>query len=116
MAILKINGVDMPSSSSLGFGIQDISKADRNARGTMIKEHIATKQKLQLSWSFLTAPELSKILTAVRPSSFKATYIDPVTNQLRTGDFYAGDRNVEAMIYKDGVPYYKELKFSITEM
>lgn len=115
MALIKIDGVDMPSPSGIQFGIMDLSKAERNANGTMIIERIATKRKLDLEWKYLSQAELASLLNAVSPVLFSLTYTDPQTNALRTGTFYAGDRAVGVMDVKNGVIRYKDTKFSVIE-
>ena len=47
--MIKINGVAMPAPSEYSVSIMDISKAERNAAGTMIIERIATKRKIELN-------------------------------------------------------------------
>ncbi|QYR20798.1 hypothetical protein KZ483_24060 [Paenibacillus sp. sptzw28] len=116
MAIIKVGSTDLPSPSEMSFGIQDIKKAERNARGNLISELITTKRKLELSWSFLTAAQLQTILTAVAPNAFSVTYTDPITNASRTGTFYAGDRNVGVIDFMNGVPRYKDCRFSLVEV
>jgi hypothetical protein len=115
MAILKINGIDIPTPSDYNPGIMDLSKAERNANGTMIIERIATKRKLELSWKYLSQQEMSLILTAISPVFFSVEYIDPQEGGLKTGTFYAGDRNCLAFRYKTGVLEYKDIKFSLIE-
>lgn len=115
MALITINGVDLPTPSDLQVGIMDLSKAERNARGTMIIERIATKRKLDLTYSFLTRSELSLVLSAVSSVFFNVTYLDPQTNSYRTGSFYCGDRNVGMLDFKNGVPRYKDIKFDLIE-
>jgi len=115
MPLLKVNGVDMPSPSAMTPGEEDIGKWERNARATMIGEHIATKAKIELSWAYLSATQLSKLLTAIKPQFFNVTYIDPVSNALRTATFYKGGRSMPIMDYRNGVPRYKDVKFNIIE-
>ncbi|KRQ86060.1 hypothetical protein ABG79_02192 [Caloramator mitchellensis] len=115
MSVLKINGADVPAPSSLIVGIMDISKAERNAQGTMIIERIATKRKLELSWSYLTKDELSNLLNKVSPVFFEVTYTDPQTGVLRTGTFYCGDRSVGMMDYNNGNIRWKDIKFNLIE-
>lgn len=69
--MIKINGVEIPTPSDYSVGIQDISKAERNANGTMIMERIATKRKIELVWKYLSKEDLSKVLNAVSPVFFK---------------------------------------------
>ncbi|WP_336772295.1 DUF6711 family protein [Paenibacillus sp. MMO-58] len=115
MAIFKINGVDMPSPSDMQPGIQDLSKAERNANGLAIVERIATKDKLSFTWSYVSQADLSLILNAVQNVFFQVTFIHPRTGQLKTGTFYCSDRNVGVMDVQNGVVRYKDLKFDVVE-
>lgn len=115
MALIKINGVEIPTPSDLSVGIQDISKAERNANGTMIIERIATKRKLELSWKYLSKEGLSTILNLISPVFFTVEYIDPQDNGIRTGTFYSGDRNCGMLSFINGIPKYKDVKFNLVE-
>lgn len=115
MALLKINGVDLPTPSSLTPGIQDIGKWERNARGTMIGELIAKKVKLDCTWSVLSGPEMAALLAKINPLFFNVTYLDPETNTFRTATFYKGDRNIPMLDYINGVPRYNGFKVNFIE-
>ena len=115
MALLTINGVDVPTPSELQVGWMDISKAERNANGLMIIERIATKRKLEVKYAYITAQDLQTVLTAVAPAFYNVTYLNGQTNSFQTGSFYCGDRNVGFIDYIDGVPRYKEFSFSLIE-
>lgn len=105
----------MPAPSELSIGINDIVKAERNARGTMIKELITTKRKIEASWTVLTAVQMASLLTAVSANFFTVVYLDPQTNANRSASFYSGDRTVPVLFYKSGVPLYKDLSISLVE-
>lgn len=113
--MIKINGVDIPTPSDFTVSIMDISKAERNANGTMIIERIATKRKLELSWKFLSKENLGKILKAVSPVFFAVIYLDPETSTTKTGTFYAGDRKAGALDYRNGKIRYKDIGFNLIE-
>lgn len=115
MALIKINGVDLPTPSEFSVSIQDVVNAERNARATMIMELIGVKQKIELSWAFLTAAQLSQVLTAVKPLFFTVTYPDPETNTTRTATFYKGDRPAPMMDFRSGIARYQDVKFSLIE-
>jgi hypothetical protein len=115
MALVTINGVNVPTPSDFQVGIMDISKAERNANGLMIIERIATKKKLSLSYVYLTATDLKTILNAVAPVFYNVTYLDPVSNSNVTGSFYSGDRNMGMIDFLNGVPRYKDLKIELIE-
>ena len=113
--MIKINGVVLPTPSDYQIGIMDLSKAERNARGTMIIERIATKRKIELEWSYLSKDDLSRVLRLVSSVFFTVEYIDPQENTWKTGTFYAGDRRVGALDYRNGVIRYKDINFNIIE-
>jgi len=113
--MLKINGVRVPTPSSYQIGIYDLSKAERVASGLLKIERIATKRKIELTWFYLTKEQLSNLLNLVSPVSFDVEYIDPQTNTLKTGNFYCGDRLVEAFDYNNGRIRYKNIRFNLIE-
>lgn len=115
MALITANGVDLPTPSAIDVGVQDISKAERNAQGTMIIERIATKKTIDITYNYLNASDLSTILTAVGAVFFNVTYLDPVTNTNITSSFYCGDRSIGMLSYINGVPIYQNTKFSLIE-
>jgi hypothetical protein len=115
MALINANGVDLPTPSDFQVGIMDISKAERNAAGTMIIERIATKIKLSLSWSYLSSSDLKTVLNAVAPVFYNVTYFDPQSAGYRTGSFYCGDRNLGIIDFTNAVPRYKDVKFDLIE-
>jgi len=113
--VIRINGVDLPTPSDYAIGIQDLSKAERNANGTMIIERIATKRKIELAWKYLSKEQLSQVLNLVSPVFFEVEYIDPEDNGFKAGTFYAGDRNIRALDYIDGEIRWKDIKFNLVE-
>ncbi len=115
MALLKVNGVDLPTPSEYNFGMMDITNAERNAKGTMIIERIASKVKISIKYKFCDASKMSQILQATQPIYYNVTYLDPVSNTYKTGSFYNGDRNLGMIDFKNGVPRYKDLQFDFIE-
>ncbi|ATP40695.1 hypothetical protein CSE16_11905 [Solibacillus sp. R5-41] len=113
--MIKIDGKEIPTPSDYQVGIMDISKAERNARGDMIIERIATKRKIELGWKYLSKSDLQTVMNAVSPVFFSVSYIDPLTSSQKTGTFYSGDRNVGALDYINGDIRWKDIKFSVIE-
>lgn len=113
--MIKVNGVSLPTPSDYKIGIQDISKAERNANGTMIIERIATKRKIELSWQYLSEQDLQQVLNAVSPVFYQVEYLDPQERRMKSGTFYSGDRNVGALDYIKGKVRWKDCKFNIVE-
>ncbi len=113
--MIKIDGVKIPNPSTYQIGIMDLSKAERNARGDIIIERIATKRKIELFWRYLEKEKLSDLLTRVSPVFFEVKYINPQTDNIETGTFYCGDRVAQSIDYKNGVMRYKDIKFNLIE-
>lgn len=116
MPFIKISGIDIPTPSDYLVGLMDLSKAERNARGKMIIERIrGDMRKLQLQWKYLSREDTSKVLGIVSDVSFQVEYEDPKTGTRQTRTFYAGDRSVGALDYRNGIVRWKDIKFDIVE-
>lgn len=115
MALVSINGVALPTPSEFQVSIMDISKANRNARGSMIIERIATKHKLAFTYSYITKSDLDFVLNLIAPTFYNVSYLNPQTNQTRTASFYCGDRNVGMIDYINGNPRYRDFAFNLIE-
>lgn len=113
--MIKVNGVVISTPSNYSASIQDISKAERNAKGLMIIERIATKRKLEVSWTYLSQSGLSTLLSAITNVFFTVEYPDPQTGSLNTGTFYVGDRTAGSIDYQNGVMRWKDIKFNFVE-
>lgn len=113
--MIKVNGVVLPTPSEYQVGIMDITRAERNAAGDMVKDIIATKRKIELRWNYLSREDTSKVLRLVSSNFFTVEYIDPQEGDWRTGVFYCGDRTVGALDYRNGRIRYKDLRFSLIE-
>lgn len=116
MALFAIGGVEMPTPTELTVGIQDISKAERNANGTMIIERVATKIKLNFTYAFITENDASFILKHIAPTYYSVTYLHPQTKIMTTGVFYCGDRNIGIIDYTKGVARYQGFTFNLIEL
>jgi hypothetical protein len=115
VALITVNGVNIPTPSNYDVSVLDISNAQRNAQGLMIIERIATKRTISLSYNFLSASDLSTILQAISSTFYNVTFLDPVTNSQVTSSFYAGDRAISMIDYVSGVPRYQNVKFELIE-
>ena len=113
--MIKIDGVDIPAPSDYLVGIMDISKAERNAAGTMVIDRIATKRKLELKWNYLTKEKLSELFRSLTPVFFEVEYLDPQDNGVKTGTFYAGDRRAGALDCRNGNIRYKDISVNLVE-
>lgn len=116
MPLISVGGNPLPTPSSWNVGLMDLSKAQRNARGTMIIERVRGNiRKIELTWLYLDAVSTSTIFNAVSSTVFTVTYMDPLTNNERTSTFYAGDRSAGMLDFNNGTARYKDVKFNLVE-
>ncbi len=115
MALLTIGGVAMPTPTEMEVGVMDLSKAERNAKGYLILERIATKVKVVVTYSFITAEDLETVLNAIKNTSYSVTFLDPRSNSFKTFTMYSGDRNCAMVDYINGVARYKDFTFDLIE-
>lgn len=113
--MIKVNSVTISTPSSFKVSLEDISKADRNAKGKIIIERITTKRKLELSYNYLSQADLATLLTAISAVFFTVEYPDPMTGALRTGTFYSGSKSAGAIDYKAGVMRWKDFAVNLIE-
>lgn len=116
MALLVIDGLALANPSSYSVSVMDINKAERDANGDMFIQRIATKRKIEVSYSVLTQSEVAVILSSVSATTFSVTYLDTVTGATRTSNFYCGDRSSSGIKYVGGIMYYKDTKFNLIEI
>ncbi|HFE9851431.1 TPA: DUF6711 family protein [Enterococcus faecalis] len=113
---LSIEGVNVKTPKKFQVSIEDIdSESGRNANGDMIRDRLAVKQKLEISWGPLSDKEISTILTSVKPPFFTVTYPDPETGGQSTKSFYVGARTAPMYSWNDTLPKWEGLAMNFIE-
>lgn len=101
--MITVDGNTIPTPSDYGIDIEELSKSERNANGLLIKERIALKRKLNMTWAYLTKAEHQTLLASVNPSFISVTYPDPQTGAIETGTFYAGTKSQGGSLFQNGI-------------
>lgn len=115
--MLRADGVDLPTPSDYTVDFEELSKAERNALGTMVKDVIAYKYKLNCVWKSLTQEEMTKLMNVKRKNSFTLDFISLDTGEKVTGYFYAGTPSASAMKFENGkVDRWLDVKMNFIEM
>lgn len=96
--VLIINGVNVkpPQEFSATLNTIDADSSGRNANGTMVRDIITQKVKIECKWGPLSDSEVSIILKAVKEKFFTVEYPDPEEGKQMTKTFYVGDRTAPA--------------------
>lgn len=113
--MIEINNILIPTPSSFKVGINDISSAERNAKGTMLIDRIAQKRKLELGWKELEPEKLSELLKLINSTFFFVRYLDPLENIYVTKTFYVGDREIPMYSFVNGKPVWIDISFNFIE-
>lgn len=113
--MLTVDGVDIPTPTDYVVDYEEISKAERNANGLMIKEVIAYKYKLNLTWKQLTQNEMNKLMNVKNKNFFDVSFIDMYGRRV-SKTFYAGTPNAKGMEYKNNkIQYWLDVKMNFIE-
>lgn len=113
--MLVINGVNVVAPKSMSVSISDIDgDTGRNANGTIVRDRVAIKRKIELEWGMLTQAEISKLLNAVSSVFFNVTFIDPQQGQV-TKTMYVGDRSAPVFSFNEKFKPWSGLKMNLIE-
>lgn len=119
MALLIIDGVEMPAPSELKVPESDLDSSDttRNELGHLQRDRVRQGiRKIECSWKALISENASLLLKAVKPISVMVTYPDPEENLMVTKKMYVGDRSSELVLYKQSTNEYRwNISFNLTE-
>lgn len=104
MDVLKIkknNGTTVvpPTPAELKWSISDLDgeNSGRNQNGTLFRDRVAVKRKIECSWLPMNSANMSKLLKAVSDTFFDLTYPDAQDGDNRTITCYVGDRSAPVM-------------------
>lgn len=113
--MLVINGVTVVTPKSMSVSISDVDgDTGRNANGTIVRDRVAVKRKIECEWGMLTQDEMQKLLNAVTPVFFSVKYIDPQIGET-TKTMYVGDRTTPVYNFNNEFKRWSSLKMNFIE-
>lgn len=117
MAVLTVNGVEMPSPSSMKVEIFDVgSFGERSASGRLVSDRIAVKRKLALKWACLTPEQLGRLLGAVGQAAFfEVGYPDPETGGAGSMVCACSERTAGVLMIRDDRPVWTDVEMEWIE-
>lgn len=102
MAMISIDGVDLPSPSVFNPSRSDLDSEDthRNELGILQRDRIRQGVfKIELAWKGIDSSQLHLIESAIEPAQIQVTF--PYTTGLITKTMYVGDRSVEMVKFSE---------------
>lgn len=114
--IIRIDGTQIKSPSSLKVGVYRLSKSGRVASGDMVMDIIAIKRRIDLTWKVISGKHLNQILDLLETSAFHTVeYPDPQTpGTLTTKIMYPGDSNQD-LFRTDSNYYWRDVTLALIE-
>lgn len=117
MAVIAINGMEVPSPQTMEITWREIGKSDTNAAGQLVMDRVAIKKDLKFVWRYLSVDDMRFLIGLVNAEPFlQITCIDPATGEDAQGEYRAVDRLVKPSRYQDGKPAgYSDLQITFEE-
>lgn len=116
---LAINGTEIAVyPSEFKVSVMDLDDADstyRTADGTLTRDRVAVKRQIDMTFGALKWDQVSALLQSMSAEFFSFTYPDVMTGAQQTITVYVGDRSAGVAIYKNGVYWWTDLQFTLTE-
>ena len=114
---MTINGrqVTQPATVSYNRYDMDSEESFRGLDGTMQRDRVATKVKLECQWNALTGAEMSALLGAMEDVFFPINYYDPLAGSWTTKTFYVGDRSAPVYSVANGKVIFKSFSANFIE-
>ena len=120
MAVLNINGVDMPTPSQFKPLLSDGDVGSfRNANYRLIRKRKRSDvRSYYVYYSFLNATNTSLLLNAIEPEQFTVICADPKLGSDATITMYSSDVNIEMLDNNktvSGEKTWKDISFTLVE-
>lgn len=119
--VLKVDGVDLVKYIAYGgFKWQrsdiDASDTGRDLTGTLRRNRVATKVRLDITCRLLESSEVSMVLTAIMPEYVTVEYYDPQMGEVVTKTMYSNNNPATYQIKQaDGTVMWSGITFPLIE-
>lgn len=103
MALIRINGVDMPEPTAYDFEFSDLDteKTGRDLNFKLVRARKRSRvYSVSVAWENIGIDKLKKIVTATDPVFFQVRLFDMVSGQFVEKTMYAGNRTVKTSLVK----------------
>ena len=115
MAILAINGTDMPTPSAMEISCEPVGKEEINAAGNAVMDRLGMKRKIKCVWAYLTAENAAILLSAAQSENWNTlTYHDPA-NGSQQGTFRVEKSTAPVFRALGGTTEYRNVTIQFKE-
>ena len=112
--------VSIPTPSTLAYTRADYDSEEgsyRDITGTMSRQRITTKVKLELTWKSgaLDVAGMSTLLKAVDALFFEVRFFSPYDGKFVEKTMYVGDRSANMYSFVNGKPVWDKVSYNLIE-
>ena len=113
---MTINGRQIKQPATVTYDRYDMDSEEsfRGLDGTMQRDRVTTKVKLNCQWNALTADEMRQLLSSMEDVFFDIYYYDPLEGYT-TKTFYVGDRSAPVYSVANGKIIFKSFSANFIE-
>ena len=116
---IQIDGTDITdliAFSSIDWQRNDVDgpNAGRNLEGSMIRDRVATKVRLDISCHPLMAEEHTMLMNLLLPEFVTVTYDDPMFGMV-SKVMYSNNHKSKYLMKKENVEYWSDISFPLIE-
>lgn len=87
--LIRVEGVDnLPTPSDYQPDIEILENSTRNALGTLLREIIAYKIKINCKWNYMTREQYKTLQQIRKMKSFECSYYDTESDSIKTVTCY----------------------------
>jgi hypothetical protein len=119
MELLEINNTIFKTPSKFKPSIMYIKEASRNSANATLKQKVkGKKRKIECTWAYLTEDEMQTLLVLCDNNGLDEVnlkYYDSEEKAIKTGTFYANDRNPEIWKFLNDKAEYLNFSLSFIE-
>ena len=115
MAVLSINGTDMPSPSAMEIQYDAVGKQETNAAGNTVMDRLGVKRTLKCTWNHLNAEDAAILLTAAQAENWiELGFYDPQSGE-DEGVFRVERASAPVFRVVEGVPVFRSVQIDFRE-
>lgn len=110
--------IRLPSEMQVTIQSYDGSESGRTGDGTMHRDYVCDKRRIDVTWKVLSTQEMALLLSKIDPNTagpkFNVRYLDPEKGVI-TISAYVGDRVAAQYTFTDNKIAFKDFSIGLIE-
>ena len=115
---LSSSTIRLPSEMQVTIQSYDGSESGRTGDGTMHRDYVTDKRRIDLTWKVLSTQEMALLLSKIDPNiagpKFQLKYLDPQKGYI-TLDVYVGDRVAAQYTFTDSQIAFRDFSIGLIQ-